>query len=75
MELNEIKKGLYRLKPFADRIRTEIIDGETYHTYQTWVIPGPEGRILFKIPQSEMGEVVFKDIEPAQLLIRWLSHD
>ena len=76
MEKNEIKKALYRLKPSANRVDiTKTKDGETLHLYKSYIEPGDEGRIYFSVPESEMGETIFKDIEPAQLLIRWLYNE
>lgn len=75
MEINEIKKALYKLKPIAERVdRTTTKEGETYHLYKTYISPGGEGRLYFNIPESEMGEKIFQDLVPAQLLIRWLSN-
>lgn len=68
MELNEIKKALYREKPFAYR-QSDIM--EDVWEFHAWL----EDRTLlkFKVPVSDMGEKKFNNMEPAQLLIRWIQ--
>jgi len=66
MKLTEIKKALYKEKPIAIKL-SETNDQCLYKT----VLSNSE-RILFWIPNSEMGEEKFNDHEPAQLLIRWI---
>ena len=63
MELNEIKKVLYKNKPIAIKLYNE--DNKCIYACET-----PFGRVLFCIPISESSE--FKSEEPAQLLIRWI---
>jgi hypothetical protein len=63
----DVKKALYREKPFA-YLNTDQM--EPVWEYQAWL----EDRTLltFKVPVSDMGEKKFNKVEPAQLLIRWL---
>lgn len=66
MDINKIKKELYKQKPIA------VIDYERvdFIYYSTLIIVDSFEEILeFKVPRSEK----FEDKEiPAQLLIRWL---
>ena len=74
MTKEEIKKVLYKEKPLAVEVETisgggEISDnGITTYETQTSL-----GKIVFKVPYSEMGEERFEEQLPAQLLIRWLE--
>lgn len=66
---NEIKKSLYKEKPVAERV--DITEGN--HLYKAYIgSGGDEERLYFNVPESEMGENLFEDKIPAQLLIRWL---
>lgn len=66
MNTNEIKKALYKEKPIAIKI---AIDGyEQHYTAKTSL-----GEVLFRVPVSDMGDRLFEDKIPAQLLIRWIS--
>lgn len=67
MTQTEIKKALYKEKPKAF---FNGITEDSVHEYQAWLENG--NLITFKVPRSEMGETPFKDVEDAQLLIRWL---
>lgn len=65
MELNEIKKALYRQKPtaFFNYIRKGVA---YYHTEL-------DGKNLwFKIPVNDMGDADFGSTMEAKLLIRWV---
>lgn len=70
MELNEIKKALYKEKPTAVRFgetnEESFISNVIMYKAQLEDI----GKIYFYVPKSEA--VNFKDEEPAQLLIRWI---
>lgn len=71
IDLNEIKKVLYKEKPIAKSLKTVgIFDSETYIYYALTSL----GLIEFKVPLSEMGENIFDDEVPAQLLIRWITY-
>lgn len=80
MEKNEIKKALYKQKPIAkifDRETTDENKGNGY--YYTHIKTNGDNnivRVFFEIPSDEIknedGVNIFKDEEPAQLLIRWL---
>lgn len=65
MELNEIKKRLYKEKPVA---RFTYIKHGIAHYYTDL----DESRIHFSIPISDMGEAQFDVSMDAKLLIRWI---
>ena len=67
MDINEIKKALYREKPnaFLNSPETDEI-----WKYRAWLADGT--LINFEVPISDMGENKFEELESAQLLIRWL---
>lgn len=76
IEKNEIKKALYKQKPIAEY----GYDKDKHAIYSTEiVVDGTEEEITFKIPMDEVydgeGNKIFRNEEPAQLLIRWLSID
>lgn len=64
MDLNEIKKALYREKPIA---RLSFITNE-YVQYIAKI--GNRFNVVFEIPTKEHS---FEEQVPAQLLIRWLA--
>ena len=66
MEINEIKKALYKQKPKATK---DSEDGESFN-YSTKLEDSTV--INFKVSREEMGEKPFDDIIGAQLLIRWI---
>lgn len=68
MEVNQIKKALYKEKPIASRLYM-IEKGQSSGTvfYKT---KSSLGKHLFSIPKNEAED--FGEQEPAQLLIRWL---
>lgn len=65
MELNEIKKALYKEKPQANFSHAKR-DGLTYVTKLGKDI------LYFIVPLSEIQDGVFEQKMPAQQLIRWL---
>jgi len=75
MELNEIKKLLYKTKPDAELIN--IRSGIAY--YQTHMsIKKDDGHeynetIRHEVPISDMGTADFYPVMPARLLIRWIK--
>ena len=69
MELTEIKKSLYKEKPNAIKL-AEINNASLYKT-----VLNNGKTICFSIPHEEMGETKFGELEPAQLLIRWIWKD
>ena len=69
MTENEIKKVLYKEKPIARRYGIETSKDEHFY-YETRT---SIGNINFKVPIIDMQNKIFKDNEPAQLLIRWLN--
>lgn len=72
MDLNEIKKALYKEKPIAHLTRSTgyTKDGEEGVIYTT---DTSLGKIKFVMPYSEKPEGGYKNEEPAQLLIRWIQ--
>lgn len=74
MELNEIKKALYMDKPIAELVsatKEGIRYGALCQFIHHYEIVDPKV-IYFFIPFSDMGDAVFHQQEPAQLLIRYL---
>lgn len=68
MELNEIKKALYKEKPIAIRNKEQVdID-----IYVYCCMLSDKKHVIFEVPRSEMGETVFEQKIEAQLLIRWI---
>lgn len=74
MNLTEIKKTLYKEKPVAWQINdeTKTIDNKSVKliTYKTEC---SIGTILFTVPTNDMGDKLFDNELPAQLLIRWIN--
>ena len=67
MELNEIKKDLYKQKPMAQLIsvtREKLL-------YSCEIIEGPYP-IYFSAPISDIGDAVFYPEMASQLLIRYI---
>ena len=65
MELNEIKKALYRQKPLATF--SKIRKGNAYY-----VADIENKNLLFEIPIVDMGDADFLPDMDAKLLIRWI---
>ena len=63
MEINEIKKALYKEKPIAEKVMNQ--DDNVVYVCETSI-----GNVKFVIPNIEA--VNFEKKEPAQLLIRWI---
>lgn len=71
MELNEVKKILYKEKPIAYAYRTAgERNGKMCSLY---IAKTSIGEIKFMIPFDERPEGGFKNQEQAQLLIRWID--
>ena len=71
MTLNEIKKALYRQKPAAYRQLDELNGDWCYYT----TVVGLDNKPLdvhFIVPRIDMGDAMFGNEMPAQLLIRWI---
>ena len=66
MNINEIKKLLYKKKPTASKFAD---DGKSYF-YDCMI---DDMQIFFHVPYSEMGDKFFQISEPAHLLIRWYT--
>jgi len=70
MELNEIKKALYKQNPVAE-LESVNNDGLFYITSLS-LEDMPKYVVMFRVPLIELGETVWhKDIE-AKLLIRYI---
>lgn len=69
MNLNDVKKILYKEKPIAHRVATQGVNWEIWF-YQAHM----KGlSVSFAVPESDMGEKLFEKEIPAQLLIRWIN--
>jgi hypothetical protein len=67
MELNEIKKALYKQSPKA---KLHLIkSGVAYYS----ALLSDETEVRFDVPFNEMGDVTFYALEEAKHLIRWIS--
>lgn len=66
MERNDIKKELYKQKPTAEVWHKNSTD----YYYSAYLNGG--AKIDFKVPVDNMGETLFDNEVPAQLLIRWI---
>lgn len=71
MNINEIKKALYKEKPIAKATRSISYtqDGELGQEY---LADCSLGRVRFVVPMKDKSLEGFKSEEQAQLLIRWL---
>lgn len=69
MELNEIKKRLYKENPTAE-LRF-IGKGKVYYK----AVINNIFNVYFKIPFAEMGDTTFELTMPAKHLIRWITDD
>ena len=76
MELNEIKKTIYKEKPSAEIIHVKK-DGILYDCQIDGDQTNEAGRLLymrvyFLVPLTDLGEAPFLRYMPAQLLIRYI---
>jgi len=71
MNINEIKKALYKEKPIASLQDDTMFDFKV-RKYKTYLAETSLGLVGFKVPLKEMGEKEFPDEIEAQLLIRWI---
>lgn len=69
MNTNEIKKVLYKEKPVAILCKPFLGSNNQVKNYRAST---SLGIIYFTVPFSEMGEKIFEDELPSQLLIRWM---
>jgi hypothetical protein len=67
MDINEIKKFLYKENPTANLWQVRK-DGIVYTSAYN------EMTLLFLVPLEEIGEVVWDEKMPAKLLIRYLQN-
>lgn len=70
MELNEIKKALYKQKPVASLIY--IKKNIAYYTATIVHENRSTSVVRFEIPVDDMGEAEFSTLMDAKLLIRWI---
>lgn len=77
MNLNDIKKALYREKPIATIIDDGVTGtrGSSAITIVTYKAKLSFCTVEFCVPTHEMGIERFKNEEPAHLLIRWIEQD
>jgi hypothetical protein len=68
MELNEIKKALYKENPHA--VLKHIRKGVAYYSAH---LASEDKVIQFQIPVSDMGDADFLSHMDSKLLIRWIS--
>lgn len=66
MELNEIKKELYKTNP--DARMTHINNGNAFYYSDL-----KDQRVYFIIPVLDMGETAFKVRMDSKYLIRWIA--
>ena len=69
MEINEVKKSLYKQKPAASLMY--IRKGTAY--YETHLQDAT--RLMFEVPVDDMGDADFLPQMDAKLLIRWVHHE
>jgi hypothetical protein len=77
MELNEIKKRLYKSKPKASFVKATksglmyvvSLSGSEDGTMGAWI------NVYFLIPLLEIGEATFEPLVESQLLIRYMIVD
>ena len=67
MELNEIKKELYKMKPWA---YLQEVSLQNVFVYKTVALGE---NVVFCVPRYEMGEKEFEEKVESQLLIRWID--
>lgn len=68
MEINEIKKALYRENPNAVLMR--IRKGVAYYSCH---LVSNDSVIQFEVPVSDMGDADFLSNMDSKLLIRWIT--
>ena len=68
MNKNEIKKALYKEKPIA--LKQIVLEEDTWIYYTEL---SDKTGVQFIVPVQDMGDKLFGDEEPAQLLIRWIK--
>lgn len=73
MDLNQIKKDLYKQKPLAYRIADGI--DEKIGVFSLYRAKCTDHTVLFTVPRSDMGDHPFEDKVEGQLLIRWITNN
>ncbi len=71
MELNEVKKLLYKTDPTAQLYKVQ--NGVAYYVCMD-IHSGKVDNLHFHVPIVDMGDTAFKANEPAKHLIRWFAH-
>jgi len=74
MDVNQIKKVLYKEKPIAEAIRS-VAYTATGEQGQEYKADTSLGKVRFVVPFSDKPLNGFKSEEQAQLLIRWLENN
>ena len=69
MELNDVKKALYKEKPIAFLV---MINKYGIHYYANITEEDHARQVYFTIPFSDIEEAVFKNEMEAKHLIRWV---
>lgn len=69
MDLNTVKKALYKEKPVANFVD----ENEGFFFYNTRLESGTQ--VIFRVNKDELGETRLELKEPAQHLIRWIYND
>lgn len=69
LDKNEIKKVLYKEKPAAIKYFHDVTMKGSIHSYKAET---SIGLVKFEVPEKDMGQKIFNNEEPAQLLIRWI---
>jgi hypothetical protein len=70
MELNDIKKGLYKQNPNA--ILTSISSGVAYYSAHL-LTENCEMIVYFAVPVNDMGTATFLSSMDSKYLIRWIT--
>jgi hypothetical protein len=68
MELNDIKKALYKENPNA--VLKHIRRGVVYYSAH---IPSTDQVVQFEVPVNDMGDADFLSHMDSKLLIRWIT--
>ena len=73
MEINEIKKELYKQKPTANLMFIRV--GNVYYDTTIKNADGDDTNVMFIVPVNDMGEADFFPEMDAKLLIRYINNN
>ena len=73
MEINEIKKELYKQKPIANLMFIRV--GNAYYDTTIKNADGDDTNVMFIVPVNDMGEADFFPEMDAKLLIRYINNN